>query len=37
VFEGAAAALAADHALQAKYLGIAQEEADLAQRRVRKL
>ena len=37
VFEGAAAALAADHALQAKYLGIAQEEADLTQRRVRKL
>ncbi|WP_440640918.1 branched-chain amino acid ABC transporter ATP-binding protein/permease [Bradyrhizobium sp. PUT101] len=35
VFEGAAATLAADHALQAKYLGIAHEEADIAQSRAR--
>ncbi|MCP3465565.1 ATP-binding cassette domain-containing protein [Bradyrhizobium sp. CCGUVB23] len=37
VFQGAAAVLAADQALQAKYLGIAHEEVEPAQGRVRKL
>jgi ABC-type branched-subunit amino acid transport system ATPase component len=37
VFEGPAATLAADHALQAKHLGIAHEETEPTHRRVRKL
>ncbi|WP_439410302.1 branched-chain amino acid ABC transporter ATP-binding protein/permease [Bradyrhizobium sp. DASA03030] len=37
VFEGPAATLAADHALQAKYLGIAHEETEPTHGRVRKL
>lgn len=37
VFDGSAATLAADHALQAKYLGIAHDDAEPAHSRVRKL